>query len=84
MYYYVTYAFESESIIYNFLNDKEITETSDIAPVSSKELLDIQGSIECGLTLKPVRDIIITYNQMHRTEKYSQNSSVIWPVWLNG
>ena len=84
MYYYVTYAFESESIIYNFLNDKEITETSDIAPVSSKEFLDIQASIECGLTLKLVRDMIITYSQMHRTEKYSQHSSVIWPVWLNG
>ena len=21
---------------------------------------------------------------MHRTDKYSQHSSVIWPVWLNG
>ena len=24
------------------------------------------------------------YNQMHRTDKYSQHSSIIWPVWLNG
>ena len=21
---------------------------------------------------------------MHRTDKYSQHSSTIWPVWLNG
>ena len=25
-----------------------------------------------------------TYSQMHRTDKYSQHSSIIWPVWLNG
>ena len=27
--------------------------------------------------------MIKTYNQMHRTDKYSQLSSIIWPVWLN-
>ena len=31
-----------------------------------------------------VPDMIRTYNQMHRTDKYSQLSSIIWPVWLNG
>ena len=41
---------------------------------------DIQATIECRLTLKRVRDIIRTYSQMHRTEKYSQLSSIIWPV----
>ena len=25
-----------------------------------------------------------TYSQMHRTYKYSQHSSIIWPVWPNG
>ena len=40
-------------------------------------------TIECGFTLKLVRDMIITYSQMHRTDKYSQHSSVTWPVWLN-
>ena len=40
--------------------------------------------LECGFTLKRVRDVIRTYSQMHRTDKYSQHSSVIWPVWLNG
>ena len=44
----------------------------------------IQATIECGFTLKRVRDMIRTYSQMHRTEKYSQHSSIIWPVWLNG
>ena len=32
---------------------------------------------------KLVRDMIITYNQMHRTGKYSQHSSIIWSVWPN-
>ena len=55
-----------------------------MAPASSKEFLDIQATVECGFTLKLVRDMIKTYNQMHRTDKYSQLSSIIWPVWLNG
>ena len=58
--------------------------TSDFAPASSKEFLDIQATIECGFTLKRVRDMIKTYSQMHRTDKYSQHSSIIWPAWLNG
>ena len=41
-------------------------------------------TIECGFTLKRVRDMIKTYSQMHRTDKYSQHSSIIWPAWLNG
>ena len=44
-----------------------------------KELL----AIECRFTLKCVLDMIITYNQMHRTDKYSQHSSIIWSVWLS-
>ena len=35
-----------------------------IAPVSSKEFLDIQENIECGFTLKCVRDMIRTYSTM--------------------
>ena len=27
---------------------------------------------------------MLTYSQLHRTDKYSQHSSTIWPVWLNG
>ena len=37
-----------------------------------------------GFTLKRVRDMIRTYNQMHCTDKFSQHNSVIWSVWLNG
>ena len=51
---------------------------------SSKGFLDIQTTIECGFTLKRVRDMTRTYSQMHRTDKYSEHSSIIWPVWLNG
>ena len=33
-----------------------------MAPASSKEFLDIQATVECGFTLKLVRDMIKTYN----------------------
>ena len=46
--------------------------------------IDIQATIECEITVKHVHDMIRTYSQMHRTDKYSQHSSIIWPVWLNG
>ena len=35
---------------------------SDIAPVLSKEFLDIQETIECKLTLKRVHDMTRTYS----------------------
>ena len=38
-------------------------ETSDFAPASSKEFLDIQATIECGFTVKRVRDMTRTYSQ---------------------
>ena len=55
-----------------------------LAPASSKGFLDIQAPIECRFTLKRVREMIRTYSQMHRTDKYSQYSSMIWQAWLNG
>ena len=57
---------------------------SDFAPVLIKEFLDIQATLECRLTLKKVRDIIWTYSQMYRFDWNSQQSSIIWPIWLNG
>ena len=39
-----------------------VTKTSDFTPVSSKEFLDIQASIDCRFTLKRVRDITRTYS----------------------
>ena len=47
------------------------------------EFINIQATIECRFTLKRVSDMIITYGQMHRTDKFSQHSSIIWPVWIN-
>ena len=40
-----------------------VTSASDFAPASSKEFLDIQATIECGFTLKRVRDMTRTYSQ---------------------
>ena len=62
----------------------EPASSKDFVPASSKEFLDIQATIECGFTLKRVRDMTRTYRQMHRTDKYSEHSSIIWPVWPNG
>ena len=58
--------------------------TSDMAPAWAKSSSTISQTIKCGFTLKLVRDMIITYSQMHRTGKYSQHRLIIWPVWLNG
>ena len=52
-------------------------------PALSNEFLDIQATIECGFTLKRVRDMTKTYSQIHHTNKYSQHSSIFRPVWLN-
>ena len=54
------------------------------SPASSKELLDIQATIECGFTVKLVRDMTKKQSQMHGTDKYSEHSSIIRPVWANG
>ena len=56
---------------------------SDFATDSSKEFLDIQVTIVCVLNLKCVCDMIRTYSQMHRTDKYWQHSSFIRSLWLN-
>ena len=42
------------------------------------------GKLDCRLTLKHVRDMIRTDSQMHRSDKYSQHSSIVWSVWANG
>ena len=43
-------------------NPVDVTETSDVVSVSSKEFLNIEATIERRSTLKRVRDMIITYN----------------------
>ena len=46
-----------------------VTQISDIATVSSMEILDIQANIECGFTLKRVHDMAITYSEIHFKDK---------------
>ena len=53
------------------LSPVAVTLTSDTAPVLSKEFLGIQATTDCGFTLKRVREIIRTYSQMPRKDKYS-------------
>ena len=64
-------------------NPVAVTSPSDFAPASSKEFLDIQATIECEFTLKTRtwHDKKHTV-KCHRTDKYSQHSSIIWPAWL--
>ena len=40
----------------------ESTYPSVMMPVSSKEFLDIQATIECGFTLKRICDMVRTYS----------------------
>ena len=62
-----------------------MAETSDMVPVLRKKFLDIQANYRVWIIiLKLARDMIITYSQMNRTDKYSQHSAIIWPVLLNG
>ena len=49
-----------------------VTSTLDFKPAQSKELLDVQGIIQCGFTLKCMPDMRRTYSQMHCTDKYSK------------
>ena len=42
------------------------------------------GNYKVGFTMKDVREMIGTHSQMHGADKYSQQSSTICPVWLNG
>ena len=43
------------------LSPVAVTSPSDFAPALSKEFLDIQATIECGFTLKCIRDMTRTY-----------------------
>ena len=46
-----------------------VTYTLDFAPASKKEFFEIQATLECGFTLKCLREMIRGYSQMHRTDK---------------
>ena len=89
---HVTYAFQSESILYSCLNVKELLarKMRDIWNLGewngtrTRNHLVRKRVINWAFTLKRVRDMIRTYTQLHRADKYSEHSSIIWPVWLNG
>ena len=66
------------------LSQVAVTSPSHFAPASSKEFLDIKANIECGFTLKGVRGMTRIYSQMHRTDKFSEHSSILCPVFPNG
>ena len=52
--------------------------------LQARSSLTFRETIVRRFTLKLERDIIITYSQMQCIDKYSQHSSIIWPVWRNG
>ena len=52
--------------------------------LQARSSLTLKQTIECGFMLRLVHDMMITYNQMQHADKYSQHSTIIWPVWLNG
>ena len=59
--------YQSTRVCYNWTrtgsSPAAVTLPSDFAPASSKEFLDIQAIIECGFTLKRVRDMTRTYRE---------------------
>ena len=88
---HVTYAFQGESTLYSCMNVNELLAQSrcEIWSLSNcswtrthnhlvhKPTLNHLPSLECGFTLKRVRDMKRTYSQMHRRDKYWQYSSII-------
>ena len=60
-----------------------VTQTSDFAPASRNQMLNIERGKDCGFNLKFVHDMTKTYSQMHSKDKYSHLSSIIWWLWSN-
>ena len=93
----VTYDFQSESTLYSHLDVKELLARNrcHIRSLSNCNGIRTYNDLVRKRTLfsnlfvasNPVSVIWtseITYSQIHRTDKHSQHSSMIWPVWLNG
>ena len=65
------------------LSPVAVTSPSDFMPALSKEFLEIQATIECGFTLKRVRDVTGTYSWMIVVQKkYVYNASEIILLFL--
>ena len=77
-YYHVTYLFRSESTRYSWINVKELLARNryDIWSLSDSNgirthnhlVCIVQATIECRFSLKRVRNMIITYSEVHRTD----------------
>ena len=65
--------------LYLCLNVKELLARNrrHIWSLSDWNGIRTHNDLECGFTLKRVRDMMKTYSQMHRTDKDSQHSSII-------
>ena len=87
---HVTYTFQSESTLYSCLNVKgllarsrrKIWSLSDCNWTRTHNHLDRKWKLNhlaklARFTLKGVHDMTRTYSQIHRTDKYSQYSSII-------
>ena len=91
-YCHVMYAFQSESTLYSCLNVKErlawsrreICILSDCNWTPTHNHLVRKQTHDKNIYDVTGRDMIRTYSQIHHTNKYSQHSSIIWPVLLNG
>ena len=70
----VMYTFQSESMLYSCLNVKELLALSRC---------EIWSLSDCNWTWT-YSQMTRTYSQMYRKDKYSEHSSIIWPVWPNG
>ena len=57
-----------------------VTEIANIFRIARNYFIVIQATIEGGFILKRLLDMIRIYIQMHRLHKYSEHSSVNWPV----
>ena len=56
----------------------------DLVPALRKGFLDIQPTLECGFTLKPMHDMTRTYSQMHCADKCPEESSMISQIFRDG
>ena len=78
--YHITYVLQRESALYSWLNVRkllarnrhDIWNLSDSNGIRTRNHLVriVQATIECRFSLKRVRDMIITYSQVHLTDNY--------------
>ena len=69
------------------IGDNWPKKTGDKATKYSKHFIKIRFKTNDDLPLNKINIpvcVVIVSSQIHRTDKYSQHSSIIWPVWLNG